>query len=186
MVAIKLFAWFGLSYRDDVAERGNIAALAALCGALLAVVVIYIGGSAGEGPSYLNNAFSAGLGTVGLFALWILLELSGRLSQSIAEERDPASGLRLGGFLLATGLVLGRAAAGNWHSMSSATRDFMHDGWPGILLCALAFLVELAARPSRQRPFPSWPVCGLLPAVVYLAMAGAWLWHLGAWEGMPK
>src|SRR5436190_154339 len=110
VLATKLFSWLGLSFRDDAVERRNIAALTALCGAVPAVALTYIGGSQGEGPSYWNNVFSASLGTVGLLGVWILLELGAKVSVSIAEERDFASGLRMCGFLLAIGLVLGRAA----------------------------------------------------------------------------
>jgi len=186
VVAINLFSWLGLSFRDDVVERRNVAALVALCGAVMAVSLLYAGGNLGEGPSYLENFFSAGLGTAGWFVLWILLELGTKISISIAEERDLASGLRLGGYLLATGLLLGRAVAGNWESEVATIRDFFHDGWPATALCAIALPIETFARPSRRRPFPPWKSFGLLPAVVYLGLASAWLWHLGAWEGMPK
>src|SRR5690242_19107708 len=74
ILATTLFSWLGLSFRDDVIERNNNSALVALCGALLSVSIIYIGGSLGEGPSYLNNFFSAGLGTAGLLVLWVTLE----------------------------------------------------------------------------------------------------------------
>ena len=186
VLATKLFSWLGLSFRDDAVERRNIAALTALCGAVPAVALTYIGGSQGEGPSYWNNVFSASLGTVGLLGVWILLELGAKVSVSIAEERDFASGLRMCGFLLAIGLVLGRAAAGDWHSESATVRDFIHDGWPATILWATALVIERLLRPSRRRPFPAWPSCGLLPALFYLALAAAWLWHLGAWEGMPR
>jgi uncharacterized membrane protein YjfL (UPF0719 family) len=186
VLATMLFSWLGLSYHDDIVERKNGAALVALCGALIAFALIYIGGSIGEGPSYSNNVFSAGLGTAGLLALWVVLELCGNVSRSITEERDLASGLRLAGFLLATGLLLGRAVAGDWHSEGATLHDFIHDGWPGTVLCGMALLIEWFARPSRCRPFPSWPRFGLLPAILYLATAGAWLLRLGAWEGMPQ
>ena len=78
ILATGLFSWFGLSYRDDVAERRNAAALVALCGALTASALVYTGGSLGEGPSYLNNFFSAGLAMAGLFALWIVLSWAQR------------------------------------------------------------------------------------------------------------
>lgn len=185
VLATKLFSWLGLSFQDDVVERRNVAALIALCGALIAMALIYAGGSIGEGPSYFNNVFSAGLGTVGLLALWVMLELGAKVSLSITEERDLASGLRLAGFLVATGLVLGRAVAGDWHSEEATTRDFVHDGWPAIILWGMALLSERFARPSRHRPFPPWPSFGLVPALLYLTIAGAWLLHLGAWEGMP-
>ena len=185
VLATKLFSWLGLSFQDDVVERRNVAAFVAICAALIATAIIYAGGSIGEGPSYLNNVFSAGLGTAGLLVLWVVLELGAKVSLSITEERDLASGLRLAGFLVATGLVLGRAVAGDWHSEDATIRDFVHDGWPAIILGGMALLIERFARPSRHRPFPPWPSFGLVPALLYLTIAGAWLVHLGAWEGMP-
>jgi hypothetical protein len=149
------------------------------------VAIIYAGGSAGEGPSVWDNYFSAALGTAGLLLLWIVLELGAKVSVSIAEERDLASGLRMCGFLLATGLMLGRAVAGDWHSVADTIHDFFHDGWPAAVLCALALPIERFAKPSRRCPFPPWPSHGLAPALLYLALGAAWLWHLGAWEGMP-
>jgi uncharacterized membrane protein YjfL (UPF0719 family) len=186
LVATKLFPWLGLSFRDDAVERGNVAALVALCGAVMAVAIIYAGGSLGEGPSFMNNFFSAAVGTAGLFALWILLEFGAKVSRCIAEERDPASGLRLGGLLLGIGLVLGRAAAGNWYSAAATIQGVIHDGWSAAVLWGIALLVESFARPSRRRPFPAWQSFGLLPAFLYLALAAAWVWHLGTWEGMPR
>jgi hypothetical protein len=185
-ITTKLFSWFGLSLRDDAAERKNISALIALCGALIAVGLLYAGGSIGEGPSYMNNVFSVGLAAIGFFALWIVLEIVGKVSISITEERDMASGLRLCGFLLALGLVLGRAVAGDWHSESATVRDAFHDGWPAILIGLLATVIELFARPNRQHPFRPWPAFGLFPALFYVGLAILWLWHLGPWEGMPQ
>ena len=186
ILANALFPWFGLSYRDDVVERGNAASLVALCGALLGAAFLYAGGSIGEGPSYWENIFSAALATAVWLLLWIVLELGAAVSISIAEERDLASGLRLCGFLLANGLVLGRAVAGDWHSIAATIHDFIRDGWPSAILCAIALPVEKFARPSRDCPFPPWPSYGLFPALLYLALAAAWLCHLGAWEGMPR
>jgi len=179
------FPWLGLCIRDDVIERRNPAALAALSGATFAVAIDYVAGNFGEGPSYSNNIFSAGLGTVGLFMLWLVFELGGRASVSIAEERDLASGIRLCGFLLAAGVILGRAVAGDWHSESATVHDFFRDGWPGAVLCLVATILERFVRPMRERPFPSWLSYGLWPALIYVAVATAWVCHLGRWEGMP-
>jgi uncharacterized membrane protein YjfL (UPF0719 family) len=186
LVATKLFSWLGLSFHDDAVERKNVAALVALCGALIPLALIYAGGSIGERPSYLNNVFSAGLGTVGMIALWVMLELGANVSLSITEEHDLASGLRLAGLLLAAGLVFGRAVAGDWHSEDATVHDFFHDGWPAIILWGIALIIDRFARPSRRRPFPPWSSFGLVPALLYLTIAGGWLLHLGAWEGMPK
>ncbi len=184
--AIVLFPWLGLSLRDDAMERHNTAALVALLGALVAVQLAYAGGNIGEGPSYWNNVFSAGLATGGLLCLWLVLQAGANVAASIAEDRDLASGVRFGGFMVASGLILGRAVAGDWHSESATVHDFVHDGWPAAALCVLALALERGLRPSRRRPFPSWPACGLLPALLYLAFAGAWLCHLGPWEGFVK
>ena len=181
-----LFPCLGLSFHDDVVERRNHASLIAFCGALLALAIIYAGGSIGEGPFYSENAFSIALGTAGWLLLWIFIEIGANISRSIAEERDLASGIRLGGFLLANGLILGRSIAGNWHSEAATIHDFTHEGWPALALCAAALVVEKFARPSRRRPFPPYQSHGLVPALCYLAFAMAWLCHLGPWEGMRQ
>ncbi|HWD92774.1 MAG TPA: hypothetical protein VG938_10530 [Verrucomicrobiae bacterium] len=153
---------------------------------MVSLALIYVGGSVGEGPSYAENVFSVGLASAGFFVFWTALEIGGRVSVSIAEERDLASGIRLSGFLLSIGLVLGRAVAGDWHSASETIRDFIQDGWPAVVLCLVAVTIERFMRPNRQHPFRTWPKYGLLPVLVYMVLAGAWLLHLGAWEGMHQ
>lgn len=185
LVVTNLFSWLGLSVIDDVVERKNIAALVSVCAALVAMSIIYIGASAGEGEEYWPNLFCTALGSAGFFGLWIVLELSANVSKSIAEERDVASGLRMGGFVLAIALIIARALAGDWHSPAETMRDFVRDGWPAAILCAIAVFIERLARPSRGRPFPTWPTFGMLPGLFYLALASAWFWHLGPWQGMP-
>lgn len=180
------FSWLGVSIRDDAWERRNSAASVALGGALLAVATMVAAGNLGEGPSLWENVFSAGLAMGVMFSLWVVFELGGHVSVSIAEERDLASGLRFGGLLMAWGLILGRAVTGNWHSAGETIRDFLCDGWPAVLLWMVALAVESLLKPSRMRPFPRWFNCGVVPATLYLAVAAVWLWHLGRWEGMPR
>ena len=180
-----LFPWLGLAISDDVIERRNPGALVALCGALLGVALIYAGGNLGEGPSNWENIFSAGLGTVGFFGSWFLLEWTGHFSRAIAEERDLASGVRICGFFLALGLILGRSVAGDWHSTSATFRDFVTDGWPAGAIVVLAAIIESLLRPSRGRRSSSFWPHGVAPAVVYVALAMAWFLYLGWWEGKP-
>ncbi len=177
------FSWLGLSARDDAVERQNPAALAAVCGGLLSVAFIYVGGSIGEGPSYGNNVFSVALAAAAFFLLWFLFEACTHVSLAITEERDLTSGLRFAGFLLALGLMLGRAVAGNWHSADATLGEFVRDGWAVIVLWAIALVVE--RQPSRRKLVPPWLPYELGPALLYVALAGGWLWHLGAWEGLP-
>ena len=186
MLATRLFSWFGVSLVDDVTERGNVAALVSLWGAIVGTALIYMGGSVGEGPSYWNNVFSVGLGTVGMFVLWVLLEMGANVSASVAEDRDLASGIRLAGFLVSLGLILGRAVAGDWHSEEGTVRDFIYDGWWALPLLAVSMVIERFVRPSRRFPFRPWRTYGLVPALLYLTLAGGWLWRLGAWEGMRR
>jgi hypothetical protein len=88
--------------------------------------------------------------------------------------------------LLAFGLIIGRALAGDWHSEADAVRDFIRDGWPAAGLLLMSLIVEPFIRPNRRNAFPPWLAYGLLPAALYVLFAAIWLWHLGSWEGLPK
>ena len=185
-LSLWLFPWLGLSSRMDLLEHRNAAALPALSGALTAAALLYAGGSLGEGPDYWENIFSAALGLAGWLSLWVILELGAGVSRSITEERNLASGIRTGGWLLATGLVQARAVAGNWHSVTGTVHDWLHDGWPAVILCLLALPVERFTRPRRNCSNPAASYNGILPALLYVSLACTWLWHLGPWEGMPR
>ena len=110
------FPLLGVSLRDDVVERRNTAALLAVVGAILGVTLCYAGGNIGDGPGWWVVIFSAALATATLLMLWAALNHLSPAADSIAIDRDPAAGMRLGAFLLACGLVLGRGVAGDWDS----------------------------------------------------------------------
>jgi uncharacterized membrane protein YjfL (UPF0719 family) len=185
-ITMRLFPWLGLSFRDDAVERRNDAALVALCGAVLAVCLVYAGGSVGEGPSVVENFFCAGIGLCVLFALWIALEIGGGISSSICEERNMASGIRMCGVLLGLGLILGRALAGDWHSALETIHDLAADGWPVLALASIALVMERFLRPGPSRPSPGLLQNGLVPALLHVVLACAWVRHLGAWEGLSR
>ena len=186
MACSSLFSWMGLSVRDDACERQNLAAASAICGGLLGVGLVFCGANTGEGPSFWNNVFSAVLGTVAWYALWLLLDLGSGVSRTVTEDRDVATGIRLGAYLTAQGLVFGRALAGNWHSAVGTVWDFLRYGWPAAAVLAVATLAERSFRPSLKNPFPSAVTRGWPMAAVYLVMAGAWILRLGWWEGAPQ
>ena len=169
----------GLSVRDDVLERGNAAAAYAIAGALLAVTLAFAGGNIGDGPGWWVVVFSAGLATATLYVLWLALEQFGEVSEQVTIERDHASGVRLAGFLVACGLVVGRAAAGNWVSAGATIADFFRVAIAAVGLLAIAIVIELRARPSAARPVPSPARWGLVPAGLYVALAGAYVARLG-------
>lgn len=181
-----LFRWLGLSVREDACERRNRSAALAISGALIGAMFIFCGANTGEGPSFWNNVYSALLGGVAWFALWQTLEGTTKVSLAITEDRDVAAGIRVGAFLAAEGLVLGRALSGNWHSVQATTWDFLRDGWPAIVLMVLAVILERMLRPTAANPFPAWPTRGVPVAMLYVAAAMGWVLKLGWWEGVPQ
>ena len=174
--------WFGLSLRHDAAERGNLAAALAWCGWILGVMIVFSGGNIGEGPSLWNNVFSAALGTATLFAFWLVLNWTAKVSHTITIDRDVASGLRIGAFILASGIVFGRALAGTWQSAWQAADDFVREGWITVAALAIAVMIEFVTRPTPKRPRPNWLSFGALPAACYLVAALAWVKWLGPWK----
>jgi hypothetical protein len=168
-----LFVYAGMSVRDDVVERTNPAALPALGGALLGAMLCFAAGNVGSGPGWWVVVFSAGLATLGLAGTWLLVESIAHPGESVTIDRDLAAGIRLGGLLLASGLILGRAVAGDWYSMEATVRDFAHFAWAVVPLAGAAMLIETLARPTVERPRPSAALAGALPALIYILFAVA-------------
>jgi uncharacterized membrane protein YjfL (UPF0719 family) len=191
-VSAWLFPWLGISLRDDALEQRNAAAVWALAGGILGVMLTFAGSNIGEGPSFWNNVFTGGLATGMLLLGWLVLTSAGGLAHTIAQERDLAAGVRLGAALVALGLVLARAAAGDWHSISATATDLVRDGWFAGVIVTGAFAAErmLAKRrdpsPGETSLHPSLLAQGIAPALVYLAGACAWVWQLGWWEGAAR
>lgn len=173
------FAYLGLSARDDMAERGNTAAIPALAGALIGVTFCYAGGNIGDGPGWWVVVFAAALATGTWLVEWLVLTFVTPVADAVTIDRDPAAGLRLGAFLASCGLILGRAAAGNWVSADSTVNDFVVTMPPALLLLALASFVERRARPTAQQPHAPLVGWGLLPATAYVAIAVGAVVRLG-------
>lgn len=169
-IAILFMPFAGLSARDDAIERRNPGAIYAICGALLGMTLCFAGGNIGNGPGWWVVVYSAGLATVTLFVLWIGLQAFTQISDSVTIGRDVAAGLRLAGFLIAAGLVLGRAVAGDWYGYSETIVDFIRFGWPVLVIAIIAAVIEMFARPTVQRPFGPVLTFGVLPGVVYIVL----------------
>jgi uncharacterized membrane protein YjfL (UPF0719 family) len=175
----KLLPFTGISPRDDILERGNAAAAPAVAGALLAFTLCFAGGNIGDGPGWSVVIFSAGLASVTLALLWLLLDSLTGVCETITVERDPATGVRLGALLAAAGLVLGRSVAGDWVSGPATLHDFVVHAWPVLGLFGLAIVIERALRPSQNHPIRSVAMVGLVPALLYLAAALGYVVRLG-------
>lgn len=179
----RLAAWLmpyaGLSIRDDLVERGNPAAVPAIAGALIATTLGYAGGNIGNGPGWWVVVFSAALATAGLGVVWIVTDGSTGVTDAVTIDRDPAAGVRLGGLLVASGLVLGRAVAGDWYSAPETIADFGMTAWGVVPLVVLAWVIERSSTPTAERPRAPFVPFGVAPAALYLAFAAAFVWWLG-------
>jgi uncharacterized membrane protein YjfL (UPF0719 family) len=165
------FPYLGLSPRDDVVERGNRAAMAALVGALLGVTLCYAGGNVGDGPGWWVVLFSAGLATGVLIVMWAALAHLTPVADAVTVDRDPAAGIRLGAYLLSTGLILGRGVAGDWESARATVSDFLAALPAAVVILILAVIIERVARPTPQRPQAPIAALGVLPCAAYLFIA---------------
>ncbi len=178
-VWIRWLAITGISTRDDVVERSNGSAALAVTGAVFGITLAYAGGNVGNGPGWWVVVFSAALATVALFGAWMLLEAVTGVSDVVTVDRDPSAGFRLGGFLIACGVILGRSVAGDWVSAEATVRDFAAAAWPVLVLVIVAAVVERVARPTPETPRPSLVAYGCAPAVLYVAGAVFQVMRLG-------
>lgn len=181
-LASRLVGVFGLSARDDVIERANPAATYAIGGALLGITLCFAGGNIGDGPGWWVVVFSAALSTLAFFLLWVLLHRFTGLADAVTIDRDPASGIRLAGYFIGSGLILGRAVAGDWVSVPATLSDFAAMAWPVLLLWAAAVLLESTFRPTQERPLPSPLTYGLAPLAAYVALAAFFVAQAGGWS----
>lgn len=178
----RALSFIGVSYRDDALERRNAPAAIAIAGTALGLTVLFAGSNMGEGPSIWNTVETAIAATAVLFAAVLLLALTTSVGDTIAVERDLPTGVRFAGWVAASGVVLGRASAGNWISEEAMIADLIAVGWPVVVFLAVAVGLELALRPRVSAPRPSVVGAGVLPAAVYLAVSLAYVASLPSWS----
>ncbi len=171
---------FGLSARDDVVERDNESAALAIGGALVALTLCFAGGNIGDGPGWWVVLFSGLLATLALGVLWYVFDRVTAAADQITIERDPAAGVRLAGFLVACGVGLGRAVAGDWVSAAATVRGFGTAAWPVLPLLLVAIGVDRAARRTPERPTSALVAQGVAPALVYIALVLVHVVRLGS------
>lgn len=177
--AASLFPLFGISPRDDALERSNPAALIAICGGILGSMAVYCGSNVGSGPTIWTTIAPALMGTVEWAVAWLAVEFLARPSEPITIHRDVASGLRLAGFLLATGLIIGRSAAGDWSSWHETFSALLMGGLAVIPLVIVALALEFPMRPSIDRPRPPLLRAGIIPTLAFVLAAFGYLWTGG-------
>lgn len=177
-----LFAWGGISVRDDVVERGNPAAAEALSGALAGAAFAYAGANIGDGPGWWVVIISAALSTASVAVVWTWLSRFTSIIDTITIDRDPAAGVRFGGLMAACGAIAGRAVAGDWRGVDGLLMDFIRIAPAMLPLLALAVWNDRSYRPRPDRPHPPVIQFGVVPGMTYIAAAGAFI----AWLGLPR
>lgn len=176
----------GISPRDDAIEARNCAGVIAVCGSWAGATLGYAGANIGEGATIWMTFVPAIAAMGALVFLLLLLELFSAVSESITVDRDRASALRLAGFLIAAGLVLGRSVAGDFHSWDETWHDFLVQGWPVLPLAVAMIFMQHLRRPSPQRPEGQIVSAGLVPAAAMIMIAVIDLLMLGLPEHLRK
>jgi hypothetical protein len=164
----------GLSVRDDAIEARNTAVAIVACGALIGMTACYAGANVGEGPTIWTTFVPAFMAGGVILVLWLLITKCTGLHDAIAIDRDAASGLRLAGFLVAAGVVLGCAVAGDWHSWAGTLQDFEAIGWPVLVLALATAFMHALWKPSIKQPNRDVLALGALPAMCLVIGALGW------------
>ena len=133
---------FDLSWLDDALNSNNKAALLAVVGGFLGLTLIYSGANIGNGPGWWCVVFTGGLGLVAWIVLGFVINSCTKTFERITVERDIGCGIRFGSYLLASGIILARACAGDWTSFYMTAVEFI-DGWSVLVLTGILILVEL-------------------------------------------
>lgn len=152
--AVLLYAGFrfpvaGVYYPADVLERGNLAAALTLSGFALGTAFAFGGALTGEGPGWWVVVVFFFLAYWELRGNVALVARIGNLDEEMRLDRDASAGALLGAVALASGLVSGRAAAGDFTGWERDLPDYARRLWP-LLVVALAG--ALAGAWSRFSP----------------------------------
>lgn len=174
--ASELMLFVGVDLTGDAVHRGNSASAIAGIGAFLGIIVSYGGANAGEGATIWTTFYPACISLLAIFAVWLAVQWVGNVAYSISIDRDLASGFRLGGLLLACGIIFAKAGAGDWVSADATLRDYVRLGWPAIPIAAAIAILQRWLRPTPANPRSNVFIDGVLPAVA--ANLFALLWFL--------
>lgn len=166
-----LFFLFDLSVVDDVLHSGNKAALFPAAGGIAGLTLIYAGANIGDGPGFWCVFFAGGLGIILWILLILLINLITRIWDRILIARDIGSGIRFGGYLVASGLILARASGGDWFGFFPTITDFA-DGWVILPLTIVYILIELYYRYKLEKvDLNPRKLSSILWSVLLIAMA---------------
>lgn len=179
-IGVVLLDRLGLSLRDDLIERRNPAAAHAWSGAVLGLTFAFAGANIGDGPSWMVVAYCSTLSVGALLAGWVILDRLAEVGESIVVERDVGAGLRVAGWFVGAGIILGRAAAGDWVSARAALEDFLVHGVAALVLTLFAVGAEIALRRPAQPERGAFSR-GAPLALLWTGLGLAYLRFVGPW-----
>ena len=150
LCVILMFVFFDLSWIDDVLNMKNPAAALAVAGGALGTTLVYAGANIGDGPGWWCVFFAGGLGLIFWFILGVVINSITKVFKKITIGRDINCGIRTCAYLVSSGIILGRASAGDWTSFSSTVAEFVI-GWPVLLLAVLFIVIELLVSNDSEQ-----------------------------------
>jgi len=179
------FRFYNISTRDDAIERRNPAAFIAVAGGMLASDAIYCGANVGDGPGWWCVLVAGGLGMLTWHVLTKILFRLTSADERITVDRNAGCALRYAGYMIACGILLARASAGDWHSFAATVVEFA-DGWPALAVTALAVVLERAfLNQERESTFRSRSIPrSLLFGALFIAAALAYVLTFPPGRGM--
>lgn len=145
-----IFLFYDISWIDDIITNGNYAALSAYVGALLGITLIYAGANIGDRPGFWCVMVAGGIGAILWFILALLINKFTGIIERVVISRDLGSGIRFGGFLLSTGIILARGSGGDWFNFWQTIIDFS-DIWIIIPFAVLYLLIELYYKNKYEK-----------------------------------
>ena len=175
-------SWLGaftdIRLRQDVRAHNNFAAATLIACLTTATTLAYSGGNIGNGPGWYVVVFSALLSTAAVYSVGFAVAIMTESEERITIDHDLGAAIRLGGAIIATGLVAGRAAAGDWVSVGATVADFIRYGWPVVLIGMVAVTVERIMPP----PYLSAGIGRSLAIFgVQIGAAAIYVGNLGLW-----
>lgn len=139
--AVAGLEWLGISFRDDALGERNFAAALVVAATMLGHGAIYAGANIGNGPGWWTVVIAAGIGSAAWFTLWFAVEWLCGTAEDVTVDRDVPAGLRLGGYAIGMGILLGRGAAGDWTSLTQTVIEFAA-AWPVLPLTLIVIAAE--------------------------------------------
>jgi hypothetical protein len=169
--SVQFLGVLGFSVRDDVVERDNPAALAAVSGIVLGVGIVYALSNIGAGPTIWTTILPVIVATILLALMALFIEvIGGAVADAVTIDRDVPTALRLAGAVLGCAIILGRAASGDWISWNQTWVDLVVYGWPAVLVVIAAGIAQRLLRPTAVRPRPGILGLGVIPATCFVTV----------------